>query len=222
MKRRSRPIWKALGVPAFPRSTRGVWDGSPGRAIWYDAGVAGRLFNFASALSAMLWLAIAAMCVRSYFQPPVSWFPAGAPALPSYRGWYLRHGSLSISKSESLVKPEVIAAYPGYPYGGQVGSWDAMGLSCQRETIALLRPKDRSLVMIVSRATVFTVWLGLPLLLSAILPACWLIRKWIRGRRKPAGVCRVCGYDLRASKERCPECGTPTSALSSERESRTC
>jgi hypothetical protein len=50
--------------------------------------------------------------------------------------------------------------------------------------------------------------LWLPLLVSAILPLLWF-RQWKhrRNRNRP-GLCAFCGYDLRASPDRCPECGT--------------
>ena len=59
--------------------------------------------------------------------------------------------------------------------------------------------------------------LGLPwwylvlLVLAGPAPAFlrWLGARRRRERRRRAGPCVICGYDLRASPERCPECGTP-------------
>jgi hypothetical protein len=41
------------------------------------------------------------------------------------------------------------------------------------------------------------------LLASAILPSIWLMKR----RKAQPGCCKNCGYDLRASPVRCPECG---------------
>lgn len=43
-----------------------------------------------------------------------------------------------------------------------------------------------------------------------VFPPVLLLRwRWQRRVRAGNGQCLVCAYDLRASKERCPECGTP-------------
>jgi hypothetical protein len=50
-----------------------------------------------------------------------------------------------------------------------------------------------------------------PALLAIPLLACptlWVIAAFRRRRRAGRGLCERCGYDLRASPGRCPECGT--------------
>lgn len=51
----------------------------------------------------------------------------------------------------------------------------------------------------------------LTVLVTLILPVAWSVRHavswWARRKHMSAGLCRVCGYDLRASPNRCSECG---------------
>jgi hypothetical protein len=60
-----------------------------------------------------------------------------------------------------------------------------------------------------------TVWadvrLWWPAATTAALPllrgTLWLVRRVRTRRRRTAGQCRLCGYDLRATPDRCSECG---------------
>jgi hypothetical protein len=57
--------------------------------------------------------------------------------------------------------------------------------------------------------------------LAAISPI-MAVRRLIKRRRPKPGLCAVCGYDLRATPNRCPECGTISDGFALEQTRTKC
>lgn len=62
----------------------------------------------------------------------------------------------------------------------------------------------------IRQAVIFPTWM--PFGATLPLPLSWLLTR-LSKRRFRAGCCPTCGYDLRATPNRCPECGTVPSSV---------
>jgi hypothetical protein len=153
-----------------------------------------RLFTTLAALSLLMCLAAVGFWIASYWTPEPTSFVIlldGRREYGSRQGYvfltnYNRFDPGVVSGSGSIVIPKMRRCFPGIEHE----EWPA--------TSSTIRVRY---------------WLIV--LATALLPlAC--VRQIVsivqRSRRARRGLCAVCGYDIRATPQRCPECGTPSSS----------
>ena len=102
------------------------------------------------------------------------------------RGWFMESGDVG----ESSMQDE---------YYDHVVRWHGFGYGSEHST-----PRGRDETETRGWICVAPIWSLL--VVFGLLPSYRLVR-WFRRRKYPAGHCRNCGYDLRASPNQCPECG---------------
>ena len=154
-----------------------------------------RLLNFLTAVSLLLCVAVVVLWIRSYL--PEQFYPR------SYDGRILlifaakQHVYLFSSDNRNYSLDDAIRQIYAYTSGDP----QAVHFAFAGFEVALSDRQNGFWLFAIPYWAV-----ALPLAAAAGW-GWWAGRR--RSRREVAGRCLRCGYDLRASGERCPECGTP-------------
>ena len=156
-------------------------------------------FNFAAAVSAVLLVATCVLWFESYrvlicvtFVHDGRWGTALVGHGALVLGWYHRDAQDTVSV-QPVVAPDSILyrSYPpASPYSNLATRWQVAGFGS-----SFHGGKDYLLIPFWAIAV-----------LSAALPFCRF--RYLRTGLHRVGHCPACGYDLRATPDRCPECGT--------------
>jgi hypothetical protein len=163
------------------------------------------LLNAATALSLILFAATVVLCVRSYWVADAWGWSSGKRSVQCG----IASGRLRIDASR---------------LADEGGSWGAASRAHSRyraaddpPTIRLptsprnlgfavehrIKPKNYESFLVL-----VPLWVPLLILCGAVALFRRSAKRSLREQRRRAGACPHCGYDLRATPERCPECGT--------------
>ena len=163
-----------------------------------------RLFTICAAISLVLCLVAMGLWIRSYWREDC---------------WLLHSWPFGGSVDSSRGAVSVSWWTPRSTWAATQRAWTFAGFGLYRDTLILTAVSYHGPTRVWTvingsfpEGTTLQVphWaLAVP---GMILPLLWWRRRHRTQRRRALGLCLTCGYDLRASSERCSECGTPIPA----------
>lgn len=194
-----------------------------------------KFFTFCSAVSLLLCLAVCGLWVRSYWRMDTlwTWRATGTAYDGTFRNPWVRSNQGVILLSQNMSWFHYVqrtdrelrlhislpvqydsrpAAHDEYWELRPPIGWSRWGFGGSYNPYFENDPPDAAGEWRrgTSRRLIFPHW---ALALLMFLPALPPIRRALRHRRARArGLCPHCGYDVRATPDRCPECGSKTNA----------
>ena len=157
-----------------------------------------RLFNVLAGLSLLLCVAL---CVGQYREFAFSYAFSPTANAQKWFGLTMHNSRLSVEECTFSPNPQSIL----------INTPDARGFHPWRDYLFLLfaaRISDLGRdLMDVKQIFLCSISIWYLVLSTAILPVIVVFLR-LRPRRPRPGYCQQCGYDLRATPDRCPECGT--------------
>ena len=169
------------------------------------------MFTILSVLSLLLCLATLALWVRSYWRVDSVGYSKVSGVLWTWSSAESRAGRITLFQN-SVHSDFVPAEFRGWQVFASTDYKTPLGPST---FFGFGTTADKLFYAQYGKGVYFPHWFLA--LLFAILPALYL-RAFIRSRRvQRLGLCRLCGYDLRATPERCPECGAENATAETPR-----
>ena len=166
-------------------------------------------WNVLAAMSALLCVTTVLLWPRSYyFYDQIQWTGSThAASVEYFAGRIEIQGFWVPGNSERIEEPsgfsyssDPVGPAPVYDLAESYGYTKCLGIAFRGDTLTggYGPPYHSCLVVLPFWMLVVTL---------ALLPA-WRTRTLVKRKRAGVNVCRSCGYDLRATPLRCPECGT--------------